>query len=549
MKLKIVLLQQSNMNKLSPRNLKKNLLPLFLVLVFVLQPVLTFSVERGSPTGPLPDTTLTGNEPESQLLEVGDTLTDNINDTDTNFESASLGEDPFSSDGPDPFADGAGDDFVPGQPSGYPTVPSGYQDGNILNDTADGLDAPPLYDADGNILQGDGTVENIQDSGDSTASISSSADRELRTTINNINKRASSQARAYANGGGASSTAPGLGVSPGSAGACVAGKLLSTVLASTITAAINGIINTAETYAGTAIALLSVPVADWNVKIDTLRTKEQLQTQNAARVGTSAGVPGSVNSLVNVSWDAVGYCIVNSMIDYIARSTIAWAKSGFKGNPAFIENPGRFFKEIGDIEASSFLNTLAYGTLGQSICEPFRAQIVLTIARDYLDSNGSGYYGSAGYAGGGYGGIGNGRTYGGCTLDDAKKNLKGFLKGNFSQGGWGSWFQISQIDTNNPYSVYLNLSSQLGNKVAQKKTIADKELTWTKGFLSFRKCENKNMKQEDCPIVTPGNLIEDQLSKTLNLSKERLVLAEKFDQVLDVVVNQLINTALNKLLN
>ncbi len=309
MKLKIVLLQQSNMNKLSPRNLKKNLLPLFLVLVFVLQPVLTFSVERGSPTGPLPDTTLTGNEPESQLLEVGDTLTDNINDTDTNFESASLGEDPFSSDGPDPFADGAGDDFVPGQPSGYPTVPSGYQDGDILT-PPDGLDGPADYTVDGNEA-----VENIQDGGDSTASISSSADRELRTTINNINKRASSQARAYANGGGASSTAPGLGVSPGSAGACVAGKLLSTVLASTITAAINGIINTAETYAGTAIALLSVPVADWNVKIDTLRTKEQLQTQNAARIGTTAGAPGSVNSLVNVGWDAVGYCIVNSMID------------------------------------------------------------------------------------------------------------------------------------------------------------------------------------------------------------------------------------------
>lgn len=504
------------MNRHFIQKLKNIFLPLFLIALFAGQPFISFGQE-------LPGESFgdgqTYNPSESILPPIGDPNSSNIN---------------LPLPGDDEIYDPIEQSILPDAILGD----SSYQPDLTQDLTSTVWSQAELYygQPDENILDGGGD-----------SSIGISADRDLSQTLQQIQRNSIAAASA------SSSAQQGTNTAPGSAGACIAGQLLSTVLASTITAAINGIVNTAETAVGTAIGLLSVPVADWNVKIDTLRTKEQLQTQNAARVGTSAGVPGSINSLVNVSWDSIGYCIVNSMIDYIARSTIAWAKSGFNGNPAFIENPGKFFKEIGDIEASSFLNTLAYGVLGQSICEPFRAQIVLTIARDYLNNSGdSGYYGSGGYSVGGYSGVQGSRgsrTFGGCTLDDAKNNLRSFLNGNFSQGGWNSWLQISQVDTNNPYAVYLNLSSQLQGRISQKKTIANTELSWNKGFLSYRKCENKNMKPEDCPIVTPGNLIEDQLAKTLNLSKERLVLAEKFDQVLNVVINELINTALNKVLN
>lgn len=353
-----------------------------------------------------------------------------------------------------------------------------------------------------------------------------------------------SQAQAYVSG---SSTAAQTGGPVKSAASCFAGTLLSNLLTSTITTAINSIVGATEAVIGTAIGLLSVPVADWNVKLDTIRTKEQLQFQSAARVGTTLGGAG-INALVNVSWDAVGYCIVNSMIDYIARSTIAWAKSGFQGNPSFVDNPGQFFKQLGDLEAGAFLQQIAYGVVGQNICQPFRAQIVLTIARDYL---GTGYYGSDGYANGGYGGGAGNRTFGGCSLSNIKGDLKAFLGGDFRRGGWDSWLRISQIDTNNPYSTYLNLSAQMYGRTQKKKDLANLELSWGKGFLSFRKCDSKTAEKDKskCPITTPGNLIEDQLSKTLNISKERLVLAEKFDQVIAVIVNELINTALNKVLN
>ncbi|MEN9605006.1 MAG: hypothetical protein RJB39_691, partial [Candidatus Parcubacteria bacterium] len=92
---------------------------------------------------------------------------------------------------------------------------------------------------------------------------------------------------------------------------------------------------------------------------------------------------------------------------------------------------------------------------------------------------------------------------------------------------------------------------QLRGTVQAKKDIAGVELGWNKGFLSFRRCDDKtpNADKSKCPITTPGTLIQGQLEKTLGIPKDRLVLAQKFDQVIAVIVDQLISTALNKILD
>lgn len=251
------------------------------------------------------------------------------------------------------------------------------------------------------------------------------------------------------------------------------------------------------------------------------------------------------------SWDAVAYCIANAMINYIADSTIAWVNGGFEGNPAFINNPEQFFKDLANVEASSFLQGLAYGAVGLNICEPFRAQLVLTIARSHLaDQYGGG--GTGGYSRGGFGEGSStprpGGGYGGCTLDDIEGNFKGFLHGDFARGGWNSWFKVTQVEANNPYTTYFNLQAQLNGAINKKATIVHKELDWGKGFLSFKKCEPGTEEKDkiNCKITTPGTVIETQLAKTLGLAKDRLVLAERFDQVIAVIVDKLINTALDK---
>lgn len=411
------------------------------------------------------------------------------------------------------------------------------------------------YSNTGSYIDGSPSSLTPDASGMSEASI----DAELRKTINAVDASTprTSQAYTYANSSSTGGVAGGGagGITKG-AGACVAEKLLATIMTSTISQAVGKVTNVIDLALGNAAAVFTVPTADWGtVKWDTMRIKEQTQFQSAAHTGTTIGF-GGFNAIAVPGWDAVGYCIVNSIIDYIANSTIAWARSGFKGNPAFIDNPGQFFKQLADVEASSFLQGLAYGVLGQNICEPFRAQIVLTIAQDYIGTQGNYTTGGGAYGGYNTGGYSGGAartngTFGGCTLDDIQGNFKAFLKGDFRRGGWDSWFKISQVQSNNPYSTYLNLSAQLTGSIERKKVLADKELNWGNGFLSFRKCEEKTAAkdQSNCPITTPGKVIQGQLEKTLGIAKDRLVLAQKFDQVIAEVVKALISTALNKVLD
>lgn len=320
---------------------------------------------------------------------------------------------------------------------------------------------------------------------------------------------------------------------------CSAGQILGNVLASIVSQAITAAFGKLVTTVTDKV--LYVPVAESGQKL------LNSNTETAARAGTTVGAFG-FGALVLPSWDSIAYCVVNAMITYVANSTIAWVQGGFEGNPSFVNNPEAFFKDLANLEAGAFLQELAYGVTGLNICEPFRVQIVLTIARSHVSTQ-QGYGGTNGYSRGGFGGGPGGNVgYGGCTLDDIQGNLEGFLNGDFQNGGWENWFQISQVDSNNPYVTYFNLQAQLDGSIQKKKNLASLELEWGKGFLSFRKCEEKTPKSEqgNCPITTPGTIIQSQLEKTLNLSKDRLVLAEKFDQVIAAVVNQLIVVALDK---
>ncbi|MEN9605089.1 MAG: hypothetical protein RJB39_774, partial [Candidatus Parcubacteria bacterium] len=415
-------------------------------------------------TGPFPEDSPQQQGDQPNYDPIGDPFADQNN---------APGDDPFvlQPGQDDPFTDEneALRDTGGGQPDTSNTEPGispDYPDGNMLGTGGNELPSP--------------------------------TDSAIRSELSAASRRAGTQGQAYtyATGNkGVGTTTPGAGTQGQalSAASCIGSQLLGKILASTITSAVGRLAEiVADKALGVVGAIISVPTNELgSVKYDTKRTKEQIQLQNSAQVGTSIGFAG-INALAGISWDGIAYCIVNSMIDYIARSTIAWARSGFQGNPSFVDNPGQFFKQLADVEASTFLQSLAYGTIGQNICQPFKAQIVLNIARGYTSTQpGSQVVGGGptnGYSTGGYGGTGvkvgagpstnnvaganavanrnlqmqNGRgTYGGCSLDDIKGNFRSFLSGNFNQGGWNSWLQVSQVQSNNPYSTYINLSAQV----------------------------------------------------------------------------------------
>ena len=124
-----------------------------------------------------------------------------------------------------------------------------------------------------------------------------------------------------------------------------------------------------------------------------------------------------------------------------------------------------------------------------------------------------------------------------------------FLTGNFTQGGgWNSWFMLTQNPNNNPYDIYFKTNDRLNSQVAAVQLSKTTELNWNNGYLSFRKCEGDQKDKSKCPITTPGSVIQTKLESTLNLGTNRLVLAQKFDQVVTALVDQLITTAVDKTL-
>lgn len=224
----------------------------------------------------------------------------------------------------------------------------------------------------------------------------------------------------------------------------------------------------------------------------------------------------------------------------ITQSIVNWINSGFNGSPSFVTNPGQFFTDIADRVAGEFIlgSDLAF------LCSPFKLQIQLALAVNYGSGTG-----------------GNGPAA--CTLSGVIDNIDGFFD-DFSQGGWGGWFSMTQSANNNPYGAYLNAESALSVKIAGQRDIELMKLNWGNGFMSFEECEDGTIvmggsaQQEEggvviregqsarggdhgnCEVKTPGKLIEGTLQKTTDLPLEQLGVADDLDKIFNALGFQLI---------
>jgi hypothetical protein len=217
------------------------------------------------------------------------------------------------------------------------------------------------------------------------------------------------------------------------------------------------------------------------------------------------------------SWDAIAYCLANVIITYVSDSTIAWIQSGFEGKPAFVDDPTKLFNDIADYEMSNFLETLGGGAL----CEPFEAYVTLGLVENYTNDF---------------------STTGRCTLDTVEGNINSFLSGD--SFNYDTWFAMTQNPANNPYGSYLLAESEARNRISAGIGPIKTELDWGNGYFAWKAKDGPNAGK----TITPGTVIQSQLEERLNLAPNRLVLAEKFDQVISSLVNYLIKTALTETL-
>ncbi len=342
----------------------------------------------------------------------------------------------------------------------------------------------------------------------------------------------SAQSSSLTGGGTAGpSTSISAGGTIGGALQCSAAGVLGQVLATSIRSAITNLIG--STIKNAALGVLGLGPVPVDVKGS---VADHIVGDTQARSGSFTW--GSI--FTGVSWDSIAWCIVNSMIEQIANSTIAWANSGFNGSPAFIQNPERFFSDIADQTAGSIIKDIAYGGTGINVCQPFRVNIAIGLAQNYQGQQTPLRGLSCRLSD-----ITSQKFFGGVTTSVGGSRVSTAQRpGNIT---WDDWIQVSQRDQNNPYGASIMANQLFYSGISQRQNTVQFEVGMNNGWLNFKKCKDpKNPKT--CDIVTPGRLIESQLNSTLDQSKNRLVMAQKFDQMVTAIVNNLIKVALNQVL-
>ncbi|MEI6345650.1 MAG: hypothetical protein WCO79_00195 [bacterium] len=192
---------------------------------------------------------------------------------------------------------------------------------------------------------------------------------------------------------------------------------------------------------------------------------------------------------------AVVHALVSSIIDWINR--------GFEGGPTFVTDPAGFFGKIADQEIGRMIDGSGLGF----VCDPFRLQLQLSFLRERDRYTAPSR----------------------CSITGIVKNLQGFVGGDFSQGGWPGWISMTSQAQNNPFGSQLMGEEIVAARVTSRQNTAKVTLDWGKGF--------KSLLSSDGTIKTPGNLINDQLSKATGNELDYLNLAREFDDIVIALAN------------
>lgn len=249
------------------------------------------------------------------------------------------------------------------------------------------------------------------------------------------------------------------------------------------------------------------------------------QTLSAAFNKISA-ISGIALKVKELSLDPIAYALAKAALRSITDSIVRWINSGFQGSPAFVTDLKQYMLNQADQIAGQYIyNDPSLNFL----CSPFKLDVKIALATSYQNET----------RGGG--------TQAQCTLSDVTNNVQGFLNGNFSDGGWSSWFQVTQNPVNTPTGAFLAAKSELNARITQANNRSAQELSWGKGFLSFKVCSDTAAASgaaKNCSITTPGSVIANQLNKALGAGQDTLVSADEVNEIIGALFQQLAKTAI-----
>lgn len=236
--------------------------------------------------------------------------------------------------------------------------------------------------------------------------------------------------------------------------------------------------------------------------------------------------------------DGIGKAVAKILLNEMTKSMVEWINGGMDGTPKFVHDPAAFFGDIAKNEVLQFgleINNPALFPFGKDFIKMQKDAFVKHFsdnAKYSLDQA-------------------IGATNPGKTGADFKLN--------FSDGGWGAWTAMTQNTANNPIGFNIAASNELSMRLnGTQQTTADKykdQIATANGYLNQERCAEEAVvddtdgsvhletnhditRGEDnqylrgvegarhCATwetVTPGKLISESATKTLNFRSDSLL--------------------------
>lgn len=270
---------------------------------------------------------------------------------------------------------------------------------------------------------------------------------------------------------------------------------------------------------------------------------------------------------------SIGRMVIKLLLQKVTLSTVAWIQSGYEGNPAFVQNPGNFFRDIAKEEILKFgieLNIGADCTLsvsgvgtdvttsgfaGESDCvSPFALAFMQQQAANFNQK----------------------------FADNARYSLNELIQQttpeytaynfqeNFASGGWDAWTYMTSVPANNPLGFQLIASNELQKRLEGTYKAPAEEiregLTQAAGYLGDNRCaepEGRSRAQHNAALeygepeldtngkptgfvigqckrweyVTPGQMVAESATKLVNYQDNSLLSATDLNSAVAAVLD------------